>query len=144
VNDFLRYSADHRAVDADHSHVYTAEGIRLLAAALEALAYRDASADSSLQSGARAVAGRADLLQRNPASTEHARYARDAFDAAAKLMAAIPNADAASAARQMSALRTAADAVNPDVLLLQQADAVERFFSQADSTLRVLATPASA
>jgi hypothetical protein len=48
VNDFLRYAADNRAsTDADHTHAYTSEGIRRLAAALGAVAERDARSDEA-------------------------------------------------------------------------------------------------
>lgn len=139
VNEYLRYAARHEATDADHAHTYTADGIRRLAAALGAMAERDTTSEASVGSRARMLADRADALQRNPASTEHARYARQAFDAATALIATMPNAGAATT--QIDSLRSAAGALDADGLLLPQAAVVQHFFDQAASALRALARP---
>ena len=136
VNDYLRYAADHRAMsDADHSHAYTADGIRRLANALGALSERDGKSDENIQSRVVMLRERADALQRNPQSTEHARYAREAFDAAAELMRAMQTGTSSD---EVAEVGRAASALEPNTMLLLQREAVQRFFDQSSAALRAM------
>ena len=136
VNDYLRYAADRRAMsDADHSHTYTADGIRRLANALSALSKGDGKSDANIQSRVAMLRERADALQRNPQSTEHARYAREAFDAAAELMRAMQTGASSNAVAETS---QAAGALDPGTMLLLQREAVQRFFDRAGAALRAM------
>lgn len=86
VNDFLSDIEEHRAAaSADSTHNYEAEGVRRLAAALDALAGRDSSGAVLLDAQIEGLRNRADALQRNRRSTEHARHTREAFGSAAAL-----------------------------------------------------------
>ena len=145
VGEYVRYTAAHRArMDADHTHEYTAEGIRRLAGALAALAARDARGDESLRVQADALRDRADALQRDPQSTTHARQAREAFVAAAGLIDALstrePSArsEAAPTSAPTSDVLDAAMAVEPTQLLLRQRDAIQRFFDSASAAVQAM------
>jgi hypothetical protein len=136
VNDYLRYTADSRAVrDADHGHAYTADGIRRLADALGALHERDGKSDENIQSRVTMLRERAEALQRNPQSTEHARYAREAFDASAELMRAMQTG---TSSNEVAEVDRAASALDPNTMLLQQRETVQRFFDQAGAALRAM------
>ena len=136
VNDFLRYAADNRAsTDADHTHAYTSEGIRRLAAALGAVAERDGRSDENIGSRVQMLRERADALQRNPQSMQHARYAREAFDAAAELMRAMQTPASSAEAAEVT---QAAGALDPGTMLLQQPQAIQRFFDEAANALRAM------
>jgi hypothetical protein len=136
VNDYLRFVADRRAMsDADHGHAYTADGIRRLADALAAVSERDGRSDENIRSRVTMLHERADALQRNPQSTEHARYAREAFDAAAELMRAVQTGTSSNAVAEVS---RAAGALEPNTMLLQQREAVQGFFDRAGSALRAM------
>lgn len=136
VNDYLRYAAEHRAMsDADHGHAYTADGIRRLASALGALSERDDRSDENIWSRVAMLRDRADALQRNPQSTEHARYAREAFDAAAELMRAMQTG---ASSDQVAEVSRAASALERNTMLLLQREAVQRFFDQSSAALRAM------
>ena len=136
VNDYLRFAADNRAsTDADHTHAYTSEGIRRLAAALGVVAERDGRSDENVQARVKTLRERADALQRNPQSMEHARYARDAFDAGAELMRAMQTPASSAEVAEVS---RAAGALEPGTMLLQQPEAVQRFFDQSAAALRAM------
>jgi hypothetical protein len=136
VNEYLRFVADSRAErDADHGHAYTADGLRRLAGALGALSERDGKSDENIQSRVTMLRDRADALQRDPQSTEHARYARDAFDAAAELMRAMQTEASSNAVAEAS---QAAGALEPNTMLLMQREAVQRFFDRAGTVLRAM------
>lgn len=144
VNTYLRYSAANRAgTDADHTHRYTADGIRHLAAALGALAERDMAGDVQIQSQTDALRERADALQRNPGATNHAEQARAAFLAAASLMRSLAERGPSAAVAPVDDAQRAATAIEPRVLLLQQTAGIQRFFDDAGVALRAMAIPAS-
>jgi hypothetical protein len=141
VNDYLQFTADNRASrDADHTHAYTSEGIRRLAAALGVVAERDGRSDENVSAKVETLRERADALQRNPQSMEHARYARDAFDAAAELMRALQTPSSSAAVAEVT---RAAGALQPGTMLLQQPEAVQRFFDQSATALRAMLPTAS-
>ena len=139
INDFLRYIGENRAAPAaDSTHSYEAEGMRLLAAALDALADRDTVGGVSLDARIAALRNRADALQRNWRSTEHARYTREAFDSAAALVEGMQQQRFANMANEAAELRQAASAVTPDRLLLEQTAEVQRFFQSAAAAVRAM------
>jgi hypothetical protein len=144
VGEYVRYTAAHRARrDADHTHEYTAESIRYLAAAIAALAARDAAGDDALRADADALRARADVLQRDPRSTDHAEQAREAFVAAAGLLQTLHDRGGAGTADQLTNLRDAAAAVDPDQLLLRQTAEVQQFFDRASAAVQGMLPPAT-
>lgn len=140
VNDFLSYVEENRAEQsADSTHTYQAEGLRRLAAALDELADRDTIGSVSLDSRITALRNRADALQRNWRSTEHARYTREAFDSAAVLVEGMQRQRFSNIANEAAQLRQAASGVAPDRLLLEQKAEVQRFFQRAADAVRAMA-----
>jgi hypothetical protein len=137
VNSFVSYVEERRArTDADLSHEYTADGLRRLAAALGDVATRDTAAGQAIQPRLDSLRQRADDLERNAGSTNHARYAREAFVAAAGVMSAIQQQRYPNLSSQVSAVRQAAESVQPGTLLLEQKTQVQQFFDRAADAMR--------
>ena len=144
VGEYVRYTAAHRArTDADHTHEYTADGLRRLAAAITALAARDAAGDDALRAEADALRARADELQRDPQATDHARQVRAAFTAAAGLLQTLHERVGAGTPEQMTDVREAATAVDADRLLLRQKAEVQQFFDRASTAVQGMVPPAA-
>jgi hypothetical protein len=144
VGEYVRYTAAHRArTDADHTHEYTAQGIRHLAGAIAALAARDAAGDAVLRAQADTLRARADVLQRDPQATDHARQVSEAFAAAAGLLQTLHDRSGAGTADQLTNLRDAAAAVDPDRLLLRQKPEVQQFFDRASAAVQGMLPPAT-
>lgn len=140
VNEFLSYTEQNRAgTAADSTHNYEAEGMRRLAAALDELADRDTIGGVALDARISALRNRADALQRDWRSTEHARHTRAAFDSAAALVEGMQQQRFNNIATEASQLRQAASGVSPDRLLLQQTAEVQRFFQRAADAVRAMA-----
>ena len=134
VTDFVQFTQAGTAADATVAHDYTADGLRRLADALGAVT---ASAEVGAVDVSQRVAEireRADAMQQNPASSEHAVQASEATLLAAALMRELPGATGGAEAY------SAAQAIRGDRPLLEQTDAVRRFFEQSAAVLRSLGT----
>lgn len=139
VADYLRFVQDNSArVDMENVHEFTADGIRRLAAALRTVVDRDAAdgaGDGDLVQQTEFLRLKADSLQRNPESSEHAGQARDAFIAAAAAMERLqqshPNIE-----QQVTQARESARALRESAGLLEQRPAVQQFFERAADVLR--------
>lgn len=138
VSQFVQFAEQGSAANASLSHEYIANGLRQLAAAL-----RDITGDeaSGVQVRPRLdeIEQRADDLQRDPMSTGHALKAREAFLMAASLMGQMQNDGAAASATPVQNAMTAAEAISPNALLLEQTTEIQRFFDQAAVAVRALA-----
>jgi hypothetical protein len=112
------------------SHDYTAEGLRTLAAALEAVAAEHPGiVRATVPDDLRAHAGR---LQRDRHASHHAAIARQAFAAAADEIAALhPDAGIR--------LRRLANAMAADRPLLDQGEPVRTFFRESAEVLGTIA-----
>lgn len=140
VSEFLRYTEEHRAAPAaDSTHNYEAEGVRRLAAALDEIAVRDTIGRVALDTRITALRERADALERSWRSTEHARHTRTAFDSAAALIENMQATRFADLSSEATAVRQAAAGVAPERPLLEQTDAVRRFFERAADAVRAMA-----
>jgi len=127
VAQFIQFAAQGNRADASPSHTYTASGLRQLTAALGAVAGTEANGvlvrprlDEILQ--------RANELERDPSSSGHARKAREAFLMVASLMGEMQQDEGVSALAAVQEVMTAAEAISPEVLLLEQTAAIHRFF----------------
>lgn len=107
-------------------HEYTSEGIRRLAAALRVLVAESggAATDELAQ-----FDEQADRLGRDRRSHEHADIVRSVFTAAVRELVAITSMPAPE-------LQHAANAITPEVPLLQQHGRVQRFFRMAAVVIR--------
>lgn len=136
VGEFLQFADRNRAADAmGPDHDYTAEGVTRLATALAAVARQNGSAGADVEREANLLRDRADALQRDPSSTEHARIAREAFVSLAGLMVALQQGQPALVTGA-DEVRRAAEAIQPDRRLLDQRAEVQTFFDRAASALR--------
>lgn len=139
VTEFTQFVQTTDANAAGLAHEYTAEGLRRLAAALDAVAAR-ATVASTVDVSERVgeIRAHADRLQQNPTSTAHALQAREGALLAAALMRQLvgTEGDAATAARDAY---TTAEQIAPQTLLLDQVDTVRRFFDQSANVVRGLA-----
>lgn len=143
VADYLRFVQDNSArTDMENVHEFTADGIRRLSAALRAVVDRDAAGGAA---GAGDLGERiewlrlkADSLQRNPQSSEHAGQARDAFIGAAAMMEQLQQRHP-NIGQQVSRTREAARALRENTGLLEQRAAVQQFFERAADVLRTTA-----
>ncbi len=134
---------------AGRSHDYIADGLRRLAAALNEVAAGNPTGDLDVQQRIEAIRERADAIQQNPTSLDHALQTREAFNVAAGVVARLRGtADSAgtagtatgesASAANADALLNAANAIEPSRPLLEQVDRVERFFTQAAEALQGL------
>lgn len=139
VNDYLRYTAEHRSrVDAGLSHEYTADGIRRLANALGAITERDTVGGTEVSSLVDGLRNQADSLERNPESSRHSRYAREAFVSASELMQALQQRSYPNAGAEVGQARQAAEAVDVNAQLLTQRTQVQGFFDQSARAVQAM------
>jgi hypothetical protein len=102
-------------------HDYTADGLRALAAALEAMAPAHPEAWHERIDALRA---RADTIQETPADISVATQVRDAFLSATAMIEAVRREDEPG-------VRRLAESVNTEQALLSQGDTVRQFFHQS-------------
>lgn len=133
VTDFLQFTEASPAVEATVAHDYTADGLRRLAAALGAVTANAEVGAVDVSQRVAEIRERADAMQQNPTSSEHAVQASEATLLAAALMRELPGATGGAEAY------SAAQAIRGDRPLLEQTDAVRRFFEQSATVLRSLA-----
>lgn len=108
-------------------HEYTAEGIRKLRAALEALVEQKPNADARGRlDGFRQAAER---IQQDPTSMQHASQVRDAFTSAAEVIASVEGASA-------DQVKATAASISADQPLLDQRDKVHSFFRQSAEAIQ--------
>ena len=133
VNDFALFVATPPSVsDEAGEHQYTADGLRRLAAAIDAKSNGGGAASQTAT-----IRAMADSLgTTSTANDRHAAMARTAFDSAA---AAIRTMGASNA----KAVESAAHAVKPSGHLLAQRAQVTRFFTQARDALQGSSTTSS-
>ena len=134
VETYVRFVEGTRAGDAmGTDHEFTANGIRNLTAAVEALAARGGA---DIQRELTTLRQQADTLEQNPASLRHAEYTRTAFVTLAGLISAMQQARFPTMSGEVASLRDAAERITPDRPLLEQREAVQAFFDQAAGILR--------
>ncbi len=127
------------ATAAGLSHEYTADGLRRLVAALDALSDRDSVSGIALQPRFDEIRQRADVMQQNPTSTEHSLQAREAFVMTAGVMEQMQQSGFSADQSAMTEVRTAAESLQPGTMLLEQSQQVERFFERAGNAVRSMA-----
>ena len=118
-------------------HRYTAEAIRRLAEALQAMA-GGAVAEADVRDQLGQMRQMADRLQAEPTSREHAGMTRRAFVTAADVVARLAE-DHPATKGHVAPLRQAVQDLNPDRPLLQQAATVDEFLERAAEMLTHLA-----
>lgn len=139
VRGFLAFDVEQRtAAAADVSHTYIAEGIRRLASAMGEVAHLDSADAASLRPRLTALERRADELQRETGSRQHARYAHAAFASTAAAMSAIQRAAFPELLNNVNQLRRIADSLQSRKPLLDQMPLIQQFFDLSAGTLRAM------
>lgn len=142
VTAFLGHVEARRAPDsARASAATTAEGIRLLAAAIEAVAVRDTAVAAKVRPRLDVLRAQADSAQRDSLPAERARRAGEAFVLASELLQTLQEGTPPALTDRAAEARQAAAAVRSDQPLSEQTDAVRRFFDRAAAALRGMAGP---
>ena len=145
VSAFLRHVEAYRTPDsAQVTANATAEGLRLLAAAIEATAARDSASAATLRPRLDVLRARADSTQRDSVPAERARLAGEAFVLASDLLQTLQERTPPALTDRAAEARQAAAAVRTDQPLSAQADAVRRFFERAAAALRGMAGASAA
>lgn len=144
VDAYLSFVQDTQARAAmSNVHEYTADGIRRLAAALNSVVDRDAAGSAAGGGDLRPrldwLREKADSLQRNPQSNQHAGQARDAFIGATAIMEEL-RARRPNITDQVRQARDAAESLRERGQLLEQRAEVQRFFERAAEVLRNIAS----
>ncbi len=128
INQYDQFTTDLGAIEINHETSH--RGITLLADAL-------ATMSTNTENEVEELRQQADKLLENPTSDEHAGIIRDAFVTAANIIEKqTENNDAL--AGEADEVTEAAEAVDGDVLVTNQKDAVKNFFEKAANALNSL------
>lgn len=138
VRELMRFTETRAADGAGPAHDYTATGLRHLAAALSAVGGSTAG-DVDVQARVAEIRERADAMQEDPTSAEHARQAREAFLVASSLMQQMQQGRGDAAVGAVREVHEAATAIEARTRLLDQTERVERFFDRSANAVRELA-----
>lgn len=139
VAEFLTFANAPAGEQAGRAHDYTADGIRRLARALNAVIEQQRIFGTPVQEQLTTFRTKADRIRADPQASQHANQVRDVFTSATDLMAAAQQKrwpEAADLRDQITELRSAATAVNESQPLLEQTSAVQAFFERAAVVLR--------
>ncbi len=128
IDQYVTYTSDLGEIDVDHETSH--RGITLLADALATLT-------NDAQDDVEELRQQADQLLENPNTDEHAGIVHDAFVTASRIIEEnVATTDALK--EEANQVTNAAQAVDGDVLLTDQKDAVKNFFDTAANTLNNL------
>ncbi len=136
VSQYLQFVDDRSSRASGVAHEYTADGLRRLAAALDERTTTASVGGVDVQPRIAEIRERADAIQQNPTSTEHALQVREAFAIVASLITQMNGAAANQGGDNMDGLQGAAMSIEPSQPLLNQADQIEQFFAQAGDAIR--------
>lgn len=140
VSDFASFIRDNPAQEAmTLEHDYTSDGIRRLANALAAIVDQHDITDPDIKDKLDLLREHADRLQKDHHSTQHADTVRDAFILATGLIASIERQIEPDMKDGVSEVRRAAEAIDPDKLVLDQKAEVETFFKETSRLLNEMA-----
>jgi hypothetical protein len=144
IGEFVQWRSDYRArQEADTTHEFTAQGIRLLAAAIADAGRRVDTGGTAIAAVSDSIRTHADALQRDWQSTNHANHVRLAFLQAAGALERLREQGFPDAATTVPQVREAAGRVQPNRPLLEQRQAVQQFFDVASQTLQSMQGAAS-
>ncbi len=136
VDDFVTFVQEGNArEEMDIDHKYTSEGIRLLAVALSDMADQLGADDLNIQQKKDELKLKADRIQKDPNSTQHADTIRSAFKISAELMDEIQKENFPNLENQVSNVKETAENVDPNTQTLNQKENVKAFFSSSAQAL---------
>lgn len=126
--DFVKSDTNKMTID----HQYTSEALTKLTQATEAMANE---ADYDVQADLAEIKQYADQITDDAFETSHANSIRKAADIAARSLKNMQQAKYPSLSAEADQVSSAASAIDPDVLTLDQKDQVKGFFDQAADLL---------
>lgn len=136
VEEFVTFVQDNNArQEMDLNHDYTAEGIRLLSAALNDVVDKLGTEDVNINQKKDYLNQKAQRIQQDPASTQHADTIRSAFITSAELMADIQSEHFPNLDDQVSNVKETAENIDPNTQTLNQKENVKAFFSSSAQAL---------
>lgn len=139
VQKYLAYVREHDTTDIGLKHEYSSTALVYLADALNVLVDRDYMGNTQVDSTRKILREQAANLRKDPASTEHAEMIRSASMSAANLIEVMQKVQFPDLAATAAEVRTAAMAVNPAVLTLEQKQNIKNFFVKAGVALKAMA-----
>lgn len=139
VESYLTYVREHNTDAMGLDHEYSSAALQRLAAALGAIATRDYAGDAEVQRVRDSLQSKADRIQIDPEATNHADMLRDAAMSVADLMETMQKKGYPNLGTQVGEVRSAATAIKPGVLTLEQKQEVQTFFTRAGEALESMA-----
>ncbi len=136
VTQYLQFVDARSSRTTGVTHDYTADGLRHLAAAIDEVASADTVGGIALAPRIEEIRERADAMQRDPTSTQHALQTREAFTIVSSMIAQMRPAGTDRAVNNLDELQNAAMAIDPSQALTDQGNRIEDFFAQAADALR--------
>ena len=138
VAQFSRFvAARDTSQETEGQHAYTAQGVRLLAGALDQVAGQNGSA--AIKVYADSMRSSIDRLQNKGPKDVHAEDAKAAFSAAVSAMSTIDKAQGRTA--DVAPMRAIYGRLKPGQPLLPQLATVNEFFQSADQALKTMNVP---
>ncbi|PKO95394.1 MAG: hypothetical protein CVU12_10200 [Bacteroidetes bacterium HGW-Bacteroidetes-7] len=114
-------------------HAYTNEALLKLTNATDAMA---TEVGYEVRADLEKVKEHAEMITENPFETTHADAIRKAADILTRVLQNIQKAKYPSLTQEVDELKNAAASINPEVLTLDQKDAVKNFFAKASDLLK--------
>lgn len=122
-------------------HHYTSTGLKKLVHAIDALSRAHQVNLPDYDMKKQKVMTLISKLRQNPMSDEHADMTSEAFVMTADLLSALQqHSGSTDVKNHTDAVKTAASAINPDVLLTEQAQHVHDFFNHAQEAVNAMAS----
>lgn len=130
---FIRENSAHDRMGLEHN--YTRDGIRRLADALVGIVDQRKIGSPGIKDKIAELRRYAEQLQEDPHSSKHADTVREAFTLASDLISSIDRQIAPGLNVDVGDVRQAAQAIDPDKLILDQKAEVETFFKRTSLLL---------
>ena len=116
-------------------HEYTNDALLKLTKATEAMA---SEVGFNVQADLEKVNKFAEMITKNPFETTHANSIRKAVDILTNVLQNIQKAKYPGLTNEVAELRVASEAINPDILTLEQKNEVKTYFSKAAILLKIM------
>jgi ABC-type nickel/cobalt efflux system permease component RcnA len=135
VNQYMNF-VNQESPEMGREHDYTSNGIRRLADALEEIVQeQNLSGDIEINQKRQDLRNKADRIQQDATSTQHANTIRDAFTSATDLMQSIQEKNFPGLGQDVEQARQSAQAVDPGTQTLEQRDKIKQFFRDAGNVV---------
>ncbi|MBA3901528.1 MAG: hypothetical protein H0X62_15220 [Bacteroidetes bacterium] len=120
-------------------HEYTAEGLRKLASALDALVSETDTDDVEISDKRGRIEEAANYIQQDPYAGTHADTIKAAFVVASQVILALQRQNFPDLSNEAQNLHSTAQDIDAQTLTLEQQEGVKEFFEESASTLDAMA-----